>query len=730
MSFLSPLMLAGLVGALIPVLIHLIHRRKPRRQLFAAIEFVLRSVERVENRWRLRRFLLLASRVLLIAFVALAAAKPIFGRRNLEALTRGGPERLAIVIDASLSMRQLHADRSAYARALTAARNLIDRMGPEDQAVLVFADDPPVSFPESPTADRNRLLAHLDRSEPGYRHVDLAPAVSLAAGLIALSEERSSEPKDVLAPTGRLVLLSDMAGHAFRAAADLGPASQRPSVEIVNVLDGVSAEARANRAITELSLASIPASRARTMEARSRVRSFPGGEHQARSVSPVSITLHGVEGELERGSLEISPGAVMDKSLTHAFEATGHLPVRTQLEPDTLREDDVRYEIADVRRPVRTLIVDGAPSGVPKEGEVFYLERALLAGARDQPAPRFVTMDDLHRIELADFDVLMMVGVASIPTDDAARIIAFVEGGGGLLISTTRDLDADGYNRVLAPVLPRLLRGLKEVGAEAVGSTGPVSLALPSGPPHAVLEIFEEEALDGLTSARTHAYFLLEPARNKSATVLLAFDDGQPALLESAPGKGRVLLWTTTLDRDLSDFVIRPAFVPLIRRALLYLGRALSPSESRTITLGERHTITLPHGTRHVEVVAPDGATKRFDFASDHEGSELVFADANMPGPHRVRVGALGTMEEDDALTFAVNVDPRESDLRAITAQEAMAVLEGEPGSGAERSMPTLAQLADTPFSRPEAIAMLLLILACLAFLGEGLLTAERRTEP
>ena len=729
MSFLSPLMLAGLLGAVIPVLIHLIHRRKPRRQLFAAIEFVLRSVERVENRWRLRRFLLLASRVLLIAFVAVAAAKPILGDQSLEALTRGGPERLAIVIDASLSMRQTHSDRSAFSRALTAARNLIDRMGPEDQAVLVFGNDPPTSFPEAPTADRNRLLAELDRIEPGYRYVDLAPAVSLAGALLQPAESSASEPPDASAPTRRIVLLSDMAGHAFRAAADLGPPSDRPVLELLSVLEGVSEDARSNRAITELNLVSIPASRPRTMEARARVRSFPGGEHSSRSNSPIAVSLHSPEGELASGSLEISPGAMLDKSLTHAFETTGHLPVRMQLEPDALREDDVRYAIADVRRPVRTLIVDGAPSGVPKEGEVFYVERALLAGARDKPSPRIVTMDELHRIALTDFDVLMMVGVASIPGDDAERIVSFVEGGGGLLISTTKDLDADAYNRVLARVLPRLFRGLKEVGGGSAGSGGPVSLALTPGPRHPVLEIFDEEALEGLTSARTHGYFLLEPARTDSATTLLVFDDGQPALLESRYGKGRVLLWTTTLDRDLSDFVIRPAFVPLIRRALLHLGHALSPSQSRAMTLGERHTVPLPRGTRNVEIVAPDGTSQSFDLAAEQDGFEFVFASATMPGPHKVRLGSLGTMSEEPTLAFAVNIDPRESDLRAISVEEARTVLEGDAGDRAERVMPSLAQLAETPFSRPEALAMLLLILACFAFVGESLLTAERKSD-
>lgn len=726
MSFLNPIMLLGLTGAVVPILIHLIHRRKPRQQLFAAIEFVLRSVERVQNRWRLRRFLLLASRVLLIAAVALAAAKPLLGDRALERLTRGGPERLAIVIDASLSMRQIHADRSAFARALTAARNLVDDMGPEDQAVLVFAGARATSVPESLTGDRHRLLAELDRAEPSHHPVDLAPAVSLGAALVISGGSSEAGEEGAEGPARRVVVLSDMAGHGFRAAADLGPDPDALRLEVVDVLEGVSEGARANRVITELTLFGIPSTTPGTMEAKARVRAFPGGERASRSAEAVGIALHGAAGELNRGSLEIGAGAVVDKSLVHAFEEVGHLAVRAELDPDVLREDDVRYAIADVRRPVRTLIVDGAPSGVPKEGEVFYLERALLAGARDQPPPRIITVDELHRTELSAFDVLMLVGVPSLASTDAERIVSFVDAGGGLLVAATRDLDVDAYNRDLGRVLPRRLRGLKEASAGAAGSSGPVALAAPATT-HPILEVFDAEALDGLTSARTHAYLLLEPSRTGGAAALISFEDGQPALLEAAHGRGRVLFWTTSLDRDLSDFVIRPAFVPLIRRALLHLGGALSPSDSRGAVLGDRHTLSLPRGTRSVEIVAPDGDTRRFELDPEEDRPQLVYGEANLPGHYRVRVGSLGSFDEKPELAFAVNVDPRESDLRAIRAEEALTVLKGGAGGAPPSPLPALAQLGADPFSRPEALAMLLLLLALVAFLGESALTAERR---
>ena len=101
MSFAAPIMLFALLGAAVPILIHLIHKKRPRKQRFAAIELVLNSVERLQKRWRLKRFLLLLARVMLLSALALAAWLPAafgagFSFDDREAIEGNG------VVDGSL----------------------------------------------------------------------------------------------------------------------------------------------------------------------------------------------------------------------------------------------------------------------------------------------------------------------------------------------------------------------------------------------------------------------------------------------------------------------------------------------------------------------------------------------------------------------------------------------------------------------------------------------------
>ncbi|MCB9651850.1 MAG: VWA domain-containing protein, partial [Deltaproteobacteria bacterium] len=464
MSFLNPLMLLGLLAAAVPIVIHLIHKRRPRPQYFGAIELVLRSVERVERRWRLRRLLLLLSRVALLAMLALAAAGPLLGREAERGTSSAGPERLAIVLDGSLSMRARYGGTSSFARALTAARNLVDRMGPEDQAVLVLAGRPNRLLVDRPTPDRGQLLRLLDSLEPGYGPAELGEAVSTAVTALGTPKDAAPEGEgEAPEVAARVVVLSDLAQHAFQSAAalDVPGTRSKARVEVVDVLEE-AAKVRANHAIARAEAVNVPGEAPRTVEVRARVQSFSteGGGAQ-----PLDITLRSQERDLEAGSVDVVPGTIVDKALRHAFDRPGHIPVTVALEPDALAEDDVRHVVVEVRRPVRTLIVDGAPSGVPKEDEVFYLERALLAGAADQPPPRVITADDLSRTDLAAFDVVMLAGVATFTRADGARLAEHVERGGGLFISATEGLDVDLYNAELGAVLPRTLRGMKIVDA-------------------------------------------------------------------------------------------------------------------------------------------------------------------------------------------------------------------------------------------------------------------------
>ncbi len=727
MTFLQPLFLAGLLGALVPIVIHLIHRRRPRKQPFPAIELVISSVKRVERRWRLRRILLLASRVLLIAAFAIAASRPLWSPDTTGERVPTGPVRWAIVIDTTLSMRAQYDGTTSFARALTEARNRIDALGPEDMAVVVAAASPPRLLVRRPTADQAILLDALDDLEAGFMPGDLSEAVSTAVqalGRQGASEETAPGKDENAGFSARVVILSDLAQSSFNSAAELTvPGTSETAVlEVVDVLDEVPAEKRVNRAITELDAVQVPGQAPRTVEVRARVQSFDrtGSE---RAATPIDITLTEDGRDLIAGSVDIVAGTIVDKPIRHSFPSAGAHPVEVSIETDGLAEDDRRFAKVDVRQQVRTLVVDGAPSGVPKDDEIYYLERALLAGTSDHPPPQIIGADELGRADFAAYDVVILAGVDVFNRQDGARLLKFVEAGGGLLVTASATLDIELYNAELGRGLPRLLRGLKRVeGFDTVGGREPIALAEPSID-DPITQPFSGEAMGGLLSTRSTGYWLLQPATEPKMDVHLRFEDGQPALVSRTFGSGRVAFLTTSIDRDLTDLPIQPAFVPVVRRLVLFLGGALEMPDERRTLVGQPRVILVPDGVHRLVVEAPDG--RRSDWGrSEMDEGRVTYDRTQRPGHYRVLASFAGALEPLPSEHFSVNVDSRESDLKPLSVAEAQAVLRGEATDPSRSTKPVVTALRQSV--DPESIAWFLLLAMALAFVAESLLSMRR----
>src|SRR5438874_12205471 len=102
-AFLSPWVLAGSLLVAVPVLIHLIMRKKPKPLLFPAFRFLQQLRRTNQRKLRLRHLLLLALRVLLILALCGALARPLVTNAP-GALAVNSPLAVVLLFDTSTSM--------------------------------------------------------------------------------------------------------------------------------------------------------------------------------------------------------------------------------------------------------------------------------------------------------------------------------------------------------------------------------------------------------------------------------------------------------------------------------------------------------------------------------------------------------------------------------------------------------------------------------------------------
>ncbi len=657
MTFAHPFALLGAAAALVPLLIHLFDRRRPRPHPFGAISFVLRSHRRTASRLKLRRLILYLLRTLILLALPVALARPEWVRPAAALAAARGPSATSIVLDTSLSMRWVGSAPPLFERARDEARDALKDLLPEESANVVLCGPAPLP-PGPPSFDRRKLRATIDDARAGYGAADLGRCLELAA--------RSLEDSPLVGK--RVVVVSDFTVNALRLEAPpptvAGPKGERVRPEWV-LRDAARAEAALpNRAIVDLRVEPALQVGARAFQFTFTVKNF-----STEPVKDLEATLRVGDQVVAKGFVDLAPGGTAQKSLTHRFEQGGVATGEVAIAQDAVPEDDRRAFVVTVPRELRALVVNGSPSTVRYRDEAFFVDAALTSPG----SPVHETLRDTEaafREDFSKFDLVLLLNVPAPAPEVAARLDAFVEHGGGLFVSMGDNVDPDAYNRRLGAVLPRPLRV-----AKTAASPGEPDLEVKSArfgevaSEHPVFSPFTGRAREGLASARFQRYMLLEaePAAagaKPRSEVLAAYEDGAPAVVVTKKGAGRVLLYTSTVDRDWADLAIRTSFLPLVQRLCAYLAGALDERDELRPRVGDTATVRPDAAAKLGGVRGPSGAevvTK-----PQRDGTWAVGPLAE-PGVHSVADAAGQPLP---ALSFAVVLDPSESDLARLRSDE------------------------------------------------------------
>ncbi len=698
----NPALAWGALAALVPILVHLIQRRRPRPHPFAAIELVRRSQKRNVRRLRLKRLLLLAARTTILLAIPLALARPRLATPEAKAAAAPrGAAATALVIDASLSMGY-DAGGPLLDRARADARDALAGLSAEEPVTVVPCDGR-TPAPPAPDFDRGAARRAIDELEGTLLPADLSACVAAAAR--ALGESA--------VPGKRIWVFTDLAASGWRldAPAPTVPTAQGDVRPEVTIVDAARGEPLPNAAVVELDVKPAPEVGPRAEAFAFTVRNFSGEPIADRTVELVVG-----EQVVAKTFVDVPAGGAATKQLAHKFPKGGSYAGKLRLVRDDLAADDERPFLVRVPRDVRALVVDGAPNPVRFRDEAFFVDAALRMGGASPIHVTTVDAESFADQDLSGYDLVFLLNVRAgtgAEAEPLRRLEGFVRAGGGLFVSLGDAVDADAYAAALGPVLPRALHLPKAAGERGKDDAPPARIST-IDVDHPVLHVFAGEAREGLVSTRTYRYFLLQPGRDGDGSrVLASYDDGAPALVEGALGKGRVLLYTSTVDRDWSDWPIQPSFLPALQQAAAYLARSLEEARTSSGVVGAPFVLDLPEGAVVDEVLGPDGKPR--GVASKADEPPRVEATRE-PGVYTVRGRLAGeeATRELSELSFALHVDPRESDTRRIDPRELEALFGGEKVEVAKEA--SSERKKDTP------LWSVLLLVGVLAFFGEGLL--------
>ncbi len=655
MTWLHPLLLGGLVAAALPILIHLIGKRRAPIVHFAAMDFLLVVNKRLARREKLRQFLLLLLRTLAIAALVMAVARPSKPRAQAVA---NDNFVLVLVLDTSASMNAVVNGQSILERAKTLAKNVITRLQPGQPATLVLAGAELSAPVQAATIDHPLLMQSIDAIEAGEGVADMAAAIEL--GLAHAGETDSG---------ATVVVVGDLSANSFSS---LGPlkSTSMPRMRFIDAAARNDRQPLPNLAIANIAV-HIMGPTQQTIEVQ--VRNFGSAPVLKRSLA---IELDGVE--VQRGYIDVPSQARAEKTLTLKLKTPGVFRATLKLDPgdDVYAADNEASVLVHAVPAMQLLLVNGDPRTVPYEDELFFLGRALEALPRGASPIEVtsITLDECAAFADAEnglqgFNAIVLAHAKPIDLALRVHLEEFVKSGGGLLLTLGDRVNFEKLNDSLGPLLVSPLRDLFRAKNTREGS--PAVAIGTFDVQHTVLRSLDENVIASLKASRTASYFNLAAGVRSGVRNVLRFQNGAPALLERRWGQGVLMLWTSSIDRDLTDIPLRTAFVPLMQGLMRYLGGYREPLRAGVVRSGGEVNIPVPTGATHMAVVFPDG--KRHEYSVNQDRSALAllrFDSTEQLGWYSLETKQDRAWLPAPELSFAVASSLDESDFMAISDEE------------------------------------------------------------
>jgi len=701
LTFAAPWMLVGLSLLAMPVVAHLTGYREVRSVAFPTLRFLRSSHIRARKRTRIEALLLLLMRLLMVAALVLLFARPSLtwtapGLAGLE------PDRpTVILLDVSASTSAIIAGERVFDRQREEALTLLEGLADSTPAAVIAFDDRAQVLGPGLSGSHSRLKRELRDIEPGDGATDLD---------LALRRGRDLLRENGLGSASIFVLSDGTASNAPSGLTDTWPAGL--TVHYRDVATG----SLQNRFVD-----SVEVRQAVQQGAGLRVDVSVVEVGQSSSeVSPLTLAL---EGGLEVNlDLQFQDGRATG-SFTLPVPPQGDQLARITLPEDALPVDDVFSFGLRGDTSLDVLLVSGDGGTQPRDDEVYYLEKALQpgAGSVSRVHPRVVSAEALRRVDGGPGDVIFLCNVAD-PRPLADALLSFVERGGGLFVSVGYRTDPDKYNEHLGKLLPSRFTEVKSRGHGSF-EISPVGLALPPLE-RDEFRVFRSGGAGVFSEVRFGRVIATEPSLSAGSKVLLRYTDGLPALLERKVGKGRVLLFTSTVDDDWTDLPLRSIFVPLVHQFARSLSNTLALDSQGVFEVGEPVPIVLPSDP-HQEawLRGPAEVEVRLDPLAADESGHILFREGRAVGHYSLFWENPDGGEPLRKGRFSLRVPERESRLTPLSRHSLQGAVPGLVFHGdSDKSV------ADSPGKviRTSSLLPPLLLAALLLLLGEATVSLRR----
>lgn len=649
MTFLAPFFLLGLLAVAIPVVIHFLNLRKPQKVAFSTLSFFSELQKSTIRRLKVKRWILLAVRVLTIIVLALALARP-FLPPGIGGSSNSTATLYIILVDNGIRMDRVNADGPFLEQAKLLVQSLTDGARDQDRFVII------------PTHGDQLFTGYLDQAQVSetLRELEVSETGSLLNQRVANIES----------------LVASWSGDVsvvYRITTDDGLVTDSKVLEIPESLSAVplsyvilGSESGSNLVVQSVKTAGTVAGPGVSVPIEIVV-----SNSGRQSAFNTFVSLEVDDRLVGQHQLDLAPGASETVYFDLIPSRSGYIKGEILLEGDQFQPDNNHYFSLQVPEIRQVLTINETT-----EGAGTYLSAALLAAEQIQGRIRLnqaTSSNYLNAGQFENFDVVVLNGLDRINDDLQESLVRSVQSGSGLVIFPSQRTDFSSYNRLLERLNAGQFIGFRGT----YGSFETVARVDRIRDGHPIIEeIFEKQEDEDISTELPGLFYYLRFNQNPQSGSLTVLQSElvEPLLLDHRFGNGRVLISTVGADPGWSTFPGNPLFAPIFYRTILFAmsgdqggfnAHLLGPQFEWTGRLdGDRIVLSNDQTDFFPEIeLQRDGTTKLTYPATEWK-----------PGIYQIRT-------ENENIQVAANFDISESDFYTLSDDNTIELLASKSSS-------------------------------------------------
>ena len=636
MIFLNPAVLFGLLAASIPVLIHLLNLRKLKRIEFSTLAFLKELQKNKIRKIKLKQWLLLALRVLIIFFLVTAFARPTLKGVAIGGTTSAAKTTAVFILDNTPSMSVVDSKGSYFNQAKATIKELLNQLQEGDEAALL-----PVSDQNNNNLNTTTNLSDFQKQVDNVKISDasgmLNNAIVKAAKILSGSQNFNKE----------IYVLSDFQQGRLAENGYLSNLSQLLNDKVRLYTFDYSGKVVYNIGIDNIKLNTQIFEKNKPVSFNITVTNY-----STQAVSNLVVSLFINNERNAQQSVSLNSGESKILTMNAVVNSTGYIDAFAEIEDDEIMQDNKRYINFYIPKEIPVIIFTDDPA------DSKFINLALKA--TDNTGTLQITdmnLDQIASVNLSQYDVAFIIGSQNLMSG-IERLNSYLGNGGSIFLMP-------GSNSTLSS-FQKITKGLNIPSpGVAIGNinsyANPVKFDKVDFNHPIFQDLYSNKEKKNIESPEIYYHFKINTEGKGESIITLM--DGSSFLSEFKNGKGKIFLLNIAPTLSWSNFPLKTIFAPLINKSVYYLA-----SKDRTdgqSLAGSSVLIDLRNNTSpQIKIDQPDNSDDYINLQDQSNSNYIEYKKTGLTGNYKVYSGN-NIIDE-----FSVNADPLESVTKYLTIKD------------------------------------------------------------